>query len=702
MLGVLGVPGAMALISAAPQAPVAKVDFVRDVQPILRDHCYECHGPDKQMNAFRLDRRRDALRGGNEVALVPGSPDTSKLYLRLLSSDFGTQMPKDGTIATEQIDTIRRWIEQGLDWPDAASGESADAKRPTPPLMHAALRGDLREVTRLLDAGADPNAANDAGATALMWSLTTPPVARLLVERGANVNARSEQGRTPLIIAAGMPGGRALARLLLDRGAKANVAAAGMTPLSEAARVGDPDLLSLLLSRGAHVSDEDPLPLAMALLARCSGCVDVLAARMPPPLLGVTMALASPPFGDASAVVPLLARGADPSMKHPNGMNVLMLASATDFIRADAVRALIARGLDVNTVGPNGVTALALARRHGATPVVDALLAAGAVKGPAPGAPPVPDPAPSAHDAVLRSLPLLQRADVTFLRKTGCLSCHNNSLTAMTMAAARARGLPLDEGIARSQRDRSGVYLEDWRERVLQGHGIPGDHDTISYLLAGLAAERYPRDAATDAMARFLRLWQYADGSWHIEVHRPPIESSDVEVTVMSMRALRAYAPAYDAREANAAIRRAAAWLETAPVRFNEDRAFKLMGLFESGARRDLVDRAARDLLAQQREDGGWAQIPSIESDAYATGEALVALASTGRAHRGNAQWDRGAEFLRRTQLADGSWLVRSRAIGFQPQFDAGFPHGRDQFISAAGTNWATQALILAGRPKGR
>jgi hypothetical protein len=201
---------------------------------------------------------------------------------------------------------------------------------------------------------------------------------------------------------------------------------------------------------------------------------------------------------------------------------------------------------------------------------------------------------------------------------------------------------------------------------------------------------------ATEAMARFLRLWQYSDGSWHIEVHRPPIESSDVEVTVMSMRGLRAYAPAFEKRDAAAAITRAAKWLETAPVRFTEDRAFRLMGLAESGASKTIVRRAAQELLAQQREDGGWSQIASIPSDAYATGQALVALARTGTAGPGTPAWDRGAEWLRRAQLADGSWFVRSRAIGFQPQFDSGFPHGRDQFISAAATNWATQALVFA------
>jgi hypothetical protein len=55
----------------------------------------------------------------------------------------------------------------------------------------------------------------------------------------------------------------------------------------------------------------------------------------------------------------------------------------------------------------------------------------------------------------------------------------------------------------------------------------------------------------------------------------------------------------------------------------------------------------------------------------------------------------RGVEFLLNTQLADGSWFVRTRALAIQPYFEADFPHGQDQFISSAATNWATRALLL-------
>ncbi len=61
-----------------------KVDFRRDVLPILRQNCVGCHGPSKQMNSLRLDRRSRALRGGTQTVLVPGNSASSRLYHRLI------------------------------------------------------------------------------------------------------------------------------------------------------------------------------------------------------------------------------------------------------------------------------------------------------------------------------------------------------------------------------------------------------------------------------------------------------------------------------------------------------------------------------------------------------------------------------------------------------------------------------------------
>src|SRR2546425_5412332 len=131
----------------------------------------------------------------------------------------------------------------------------------------------------------------------------------------------------------------------------------------------------------------------------------------------------------------------------------------------------------------------------------------------------------------------------------------------------------------------------------------------------------------------------------------------------------------------------AASWLTNAHPQTTEDRVFRLFGLTWTRASAAIRQSAIRDLTATQRADGGWAQLPSLRSDAYATGEALVALSEAGMRPT-DAAYRRGIRFLLTTQLADGSWFVRTRSHPTQIYFESGFPHGVHQYISAAATNW--------------
>lgn len=122
----------------------------------------------------------------------------------------------------------------------------------------------------------------------------------------------------------------------------------------------------------------------------------------------------------------------------------------------------------------------------------------------------------------------------------------------------------------------------------------------------------------------------------------------------------------------------------------------RLAGLAWSGAEKEKIRRAARELVLQQRNDGGWAGNPSLASDAYSTGEALHILHESGCAAVLDDAYRRGINFLLRTQHDNGAWHVRSRAVKMNPYFESGFPFGDDQWISAAGTAWASLALASA------
>jgi hypothetical protein len=165
--------------------------------------------------------------------------------------------------------------------------------------------------------------------------------------------------------------------------------------------------------------------------------------------------------------------------------------------------------------------------------------------------------------------------------------------------------------------------------------------------------------------------------------------------TALALRAVRQFAPPARKAEMEQRVAKAAAWLIASEPGTTEDRVMQLLGVTWAGADRQTLDRLSRKLVATQRDDGGWAQTPHLESDAYATGTVLFALHEAGLAASANA-YRKGAQWLLRNQAADGSWHVASRAPKFQPYFESGFPYGHDQWISQMATGWASIALSAA------
>jgi ankyrin repeat protein/pimeloyl-ACP methyl ester carboxylesterase len=699
----------------------AKVDFQREVLPIFREHCHSCHGAAQQMGRFRLDRRRDAMRGGSIAVIAPGTSTGSRLYHKITSTKYGTQMPPTGPLAAEKIDVIRRWLDQGAPWPDEVAGDIAppaidadtarmlDALRSGDSgtfrrllerrgaggahaaklLLGAVLYSDAGTLGLMLKRGADPKLRNEVGATALIWAVSDLEKTRLLLDAGAEVNAKSAEGQTALSIAAARVGSAPVVRLLLERGAKLD--ASERSPLNDAASLGQLETMRVLLDSGQA---KGAPPVAAAIGARCRECADLLLkSAKPDDLTRWTLSVAG--RAENADLLSLLERGAEAKGRDGEGRTPLIKLASFERASAEAGRALIARGSDPSAANNKGETALDIAARHGDTELVRALRSMGAQArhSTGPALDRKPSPADSPKSALERSMPMIQRAGDVFIQKSGCVSCHHNSLASMSVAAARKAGVAVDEEIARRQWRTIRPYLEAWRERAMQGIGIPGGVDTVNYLLLGLAFDNYPPDAATDAMAHYLLGRQRADGHWAVQGHRPPLEASDIQVTATAMRAIQVYGPKPHQAAYADSVRRSGAWLASAESRSNEDRAFQLLGMAWSGAGRKAMRGHADKLLAEQRADGGWAQLPSMASDAYATGQSLVALREAGALEPGQAAHRRGIKFLMDSQYADGSWLVRSRSIPFQPFFETGVPFGNDQWISAAAINWAATAL---------
>ena len=725
VLLVLGVSPALA------QTP-ARVDFGRDVLPIFKAQCYSCHGPAQQLNGFRLDRRAAALRGGTFPVIAPGSSAASRLYLKLIGGQFGQQMPPTGKLPDADIETIKNWLDQGAVWPDTFAG--APASPPVvpaatrimealrrgdiaafhaalqaggstaakavggaggwTPLTYAALYGDADAVRRVLAAGADVNAATEAGTSALILAVHDADKTRVLLQAGANPNQRPDDGRTALIVAAARVGSPAVVKLLLDAGADPKaLSAARASSLRAAAAVGEAESMRLLIAAGADLRADAAAALNASLLSRCRACAELVIGALDARAISQTLGNLVR-YGEMDGVRFLLDRGADVNTRDGAGRTPLMIAAQTDAYPVDIVRLLLEKGADKTIRATGGETAASLAAVRGG-PMAELI---GRPEAAALATVPAPAPARSAREAVARALPPLQKTDAVFLEKSGCVSCHHDSLTAHTVKQARAASLPIDQTLAASHQKRLPPFLDSWRDSTLHGFGIPGGQDTVGYVVWGAEGAEVEADAATDAMIYYLKGLQMPGGWWRLAANRPPIESSEIEVTALAMRSLQHYAPAAWRKDYDAAVAAAARWLATAQPRTTEDRAFQLFGMVWAGGDRVVIQRLAQELLREQKPDGGWSPIAvsGMAADAYATGQAMSALRASGVVAAGDDAYARGVRYLLSTQLADGSWYVKTRALPVQAHFETGFPHGRDQFISAAATNWAVQALIPA------
>jgi ankyrin repeat protein/mono/diheme cytochrome c family protein len=723
----------LAAQSKLPPAAQIKVDFEKHIQPILAENCHSCHGPDVQQSGLRLDRRQAAMRGGDYGPVItPGNSATSKLIRRVVSGDGGMLMPPTGKLTDEQIGLLRAWIDQGADFrlevkeeapipplePKAASliaaVRSSDLAaiqrllKADPALLkaqdragssllhHAAGFGSLATVQLLLEQGAPVNARNRRDSTPLHWAIHDEAKVRLLIERGAGINTKQADGRTPLYQAASLANGQAIIGLLLAKGADPNLAtAAGQTPLMAAALRGDDGAMRLLIDGKAAVNAKNGAgstalmsaatngnPRAVALLLEKGADAKVLNKRQES-ALGFAATT-----GVAETVKLLLAAGAPVNARDDRGYSPLMFAAASDTIPLDAVKLLLAAGADASFVGEEE-TAKSLAAKRGSTEVAKLL-----------GAPDVTPKGLTVGSlkpisvVVSKALGLLEAQSHNFIRIGGCNSCHAQDLPSAAVGLARSRGLPTPRSIAQLSVAMMGTSPE--RIMDLNAFGVT----TLGWELFDVGHNGGPKDDYTDAAVRFIKAMQTPEGIWKAnESRRPPLNVGVYQASALAIYSLRHFTRAWDQAASDQAIGRALAALEKLQPVSTQDRAFYLMALTWAGASTASLDRAVRGLTGMQRADGGWAQMAGMETDAFATGQALYALYRAGRLPAVNPVYEKGVKYLLGTQAPDGSWLVRSRSIEIQPYFESGFPYGHDQWISAAGTSWAAMALSLTVEP---
>src|SRR5215475_11518094 len=116
VLMVVAIPLAAAQIKLPP-AVSEKVDYKQDIQPLLSQNCYSCHGPEVQQAGLRFYLSQNALRGGDYGQVIKiGDSAASKLIHRLVDGDSGMQMPPTGALSDHEIGLLRAWIDQSAEF----------------------------------------------------------------------------------------------------------------------------------------------------------------------------------------------------------------------------------------------------------------------------------------------------------------------------------------------------------------------------------------------------------------------------------------------------------------------------------------------------------------------------------------------------------------------------------------------------------
>ncbi|HKB10793.1 MAG TPA: ankyrin repeat domain-containing protein, partial [Vicinamibacterales bacterium] len=442
------------------------------MKPLLEQNCYSCHGDIVQQSGLRLDLRQNALRGGDYgPVILPGKSAESKLIKRLVDGDGGMQMPPTGPLSPDDIGVLRAWIDQGAEFrttiveappkptdprvaglvaavraqstdavakllaSNSDAAKSRDAAGSTL-LHHAAAFGSIDTMKLLLDAGADVNAANRRRSTPLHWSLHDEAKVRLLLSRGAAINAKQVEGRTSLYIAASMGQGASLVKLLLENGANPALATAnGMTPLMAASVRGDVEAMTLLVDKNADVNTRNGAGETALMFAATNGSraavkflIDHGADAKATSKRSETALGNASTSGVEETVRMLLDQHADVNSRNIRGYSPLMLAASSDTVPAGAVKLLLAAGADKTYVGDYDETAIDFATKRGDTEVARLL---GATP-----KPPVLSPigahtsfdAAAIPGAVEKAMGLLEKQSSNFIRTAGCNSCHSQDL----------------------------------------------------------------------------------------------------------------------------------------------------------------------------------------------------------------------------------------------------------------------------------
>jgi squalene-hopene/tetraprenyl-beta-curcumene cyclase len=303
------------------------------------------------------------------------------------------------------------------------------------------------------------------------------------------------------------------------------------------------------------------------------------------------------------------------------------------------------------------------------------------------------DPVPNVKETIDHGMAFLVKDALAWKEKYNCASCHHASLMIWSMREAKKRGYAVDEPVL-AELTKWVAESGDGKFRLERPASAPeAASPKAIYFALALGADPNPNDVSLNGMKRLLKTVeaeQTENGSWSTWPEtRPPIfGNSDESLTALATLALLPAAARGD-NSAKVARDRGVRWLtETRTDNDAQSIALRLVLWKKLGRPAVDLDPLVRRIKESQNTDGGWSQTIDMASDAWATGQALYALAHAG-VTPDEALITRAHAFLAKTQRDDGSWPMTSRPTK---------PGGKGSTslipITGAGSAWAVMGLV--------
>lgn len=302
------------------------------------------------------------------------------------------------------------------------------------------------------------------------------------------------------------------------------------------------------------------------------------------------------------------------------------------------------------------------------------------------------------HQAVQRSLKYLQAESTAWLNTRKCAACHHVALPVWSMIEAERQGYSVDTKFVTETTDR----MLGSREKMIASKLLPGPKDQIDtrpgsnlgIVFVAIAGSAFP--SLTEGQKESLKLIaveipkkQRKDGSWKSVDDRVPIHESPAIDTAWCIMAMEAGTDAAKPSSEREAIVKAKAWLDSQAPTNLQTKVFKIWMALREKKTRAQLQPSLDELLAFQRPDGGWRQVPEMASDAYATGQTLYVLSLAGFT-ADQPPIKRGIAFLIASQKPDGSWPMISRSTLGPKRV----PTKLLTPITCAAGSWATLSLV--------